>query len=165
MVVWLEGLLNSVALWIKYIIMMVCSFFATLLPMPVPIADISFIANLQAFNSLYWHSIIIMTITITDTAFAVITYKLSDRLTRVLVRSDKRKKQLESLKCKISNNKLADVWVFLACATPIPYTLTIYASSILKYDLTKFIIINVFGRLLKYVIIAVAFYFGIKLIN
>ncbi len=65
MVVWLEGLLNSVALWIKYIIMMVCSFFATLLPMPVPIADISFIANLQAFNSLYWYSIIIMTITIT----------------------------------------------------------------------------------------------------
>lgn len=145
--------------------MVVSSFICTTLPLPIPLADISFMATLRAFNSLYWYSIIIITITITDTIFAILTYKLGHKLSSRFVRSEKAKARVSKIKDKLENNKWADLWVFLASATPLPFTLTIYATSILSYKMEKFIPLIFIGRLVKYTAVGLAFYFGYNLIG
>lgn len=159
--------LNKVKWYYKVIVMVVGSFLNTTLPLPPPLnfADISFVANLQAFNNIYWYIIVIAIITLTDTIFAVITYKLGHKITRFAVRSDKKREQLNNVKTKMENNKWADVWVLLASATPLPYTLTIYACSVIEYKMGKFVVINLIGRAIKYSGLAVAFYYGLKIFN
>ncbi len=164
-VIWFNNLLSGVAWWVKGIIMIISSIICTMLPSPIPLADISFIATLQSFNSIYWYLVVVGVITIVDTGFAVITYQLGGKLTSRFMRKEKSKEKLEKIKSKLHNSKLADIWVFLASATPIPFTLTIYAASAVEYKIEKFLPLILFGRLLKYSIVAVAFYFGYNLLN
>ncbi len=145
--------------------MVASSGMTTMLPSPLPINDISFIATLQAFNNLYWFSIIIFVMTLSDMIFAIITYYLGHRLTDRFVKSEKAIKRLDDIKGKLESNKWADLWVFLASATPLPFTFTIYGTAILEYEIKKFVPIIFFGRLVKYTILAIAFYLGYNLIG
>lgn len=176
--------------WVKVLIMVVNSLIATTLPTPIPIADLSFIATIQAFHNFLWFAIIVLIITTTDTIFAILTYKLGHKLTDIFVRREKTKRKLANIKARLSNKNndfmwrsydmvlsgelsyvrlgginWVDVWVLLASATPFPFTLTIYATSVLGYENKKFVPIIFFGRLIKYTVIAIAFYFGIKIIG
>ena len=161
---WLQSILAVVPLWVKILIMVAMSIICTMFPSPIPLADISFITVLEQYNSVYWVILIALIIAITDTAFAVITYLLGDKLVKKLIKKDKQKEKLERIKSKIQNNKWADVWVFLASATPIPFTLTIYASSVLEYKKDKFAVLIGIGRIVKYMVIGFAFYYGYNLV-
>lgn len=159
--------LNKVKWYYKVIVMVISSFLNTTLPLPPPFnfADISFIATLSTYKLWWWYVITILIITLTDTIFAVITYKLGHEITRFAVRSDKKREQLNNVKTKMENNKWADVWVLIASATPLPYTLTIYACSVIEYKMGKFVVINLVGRAIKYSGLALMFYYGLKIFN
>lgn len=162
---WLNTILKSVVWWTRIGIMTVCSFFATLLPMPIPIVNLALIVTLESFANIYWYLIVTLIVATTDTLFAIVTYVLGGKLTEKFVKSDKKKEQLENIKEKLRNNKLADFWVLLAAATPLPFTFTIYACSILKYDLKKFIIIIYIGRIIQYAVIALLWTLGYNIIK
>lgn len=185
---WLEIILGKVAWWVKGLIMIASSIICTMLPSPIPIADISFIANLQAFNNFWWYVIVILVITTTDTIFAIITYFLGTKLTNRFIKTEKAKKKLDKIKTTLLNGNKdmrwrllqlnagvlrvrfgrvnwADVWVFLASATPLPFTFTIYATAVLDYKMKKFVPIIFIGRLVKYIWVAIAFYLGYNLIG
>lgn len=162
MINWLNAVLSAVNWWVKLIIVGVTSFLATLLPLPIPIADIALGGTIGHFDSILWLVFLVVFITTLDVVFGVITYKISHKLSGLLLRSDKRKKQVEKMRVRLKDNKWADAWIFLASATPIPWTLTIYAASVVEYSTKKFVIVATLGRFVKYAIVSVIFYFGLK---
>lgn len=136
---------------LKILILIVSSFIATLLPLPFPVVEGSLLTVLDINNTILWYGAIAMLVTITDTIFGVITYLLSGKLSHLVIRSEKRKQQLENIHEKLKGQ--APFWLFVAGATPFPFTLTIYASAVIKYDLRKFVILMFFSRLVKYGVI------------
>ena len=176
--IWLNTLLRSVAWYWKLIIMIGCSFFATLLITPIPIADISFIGVIEERLNFWWYALNIILIAFTDTVFALLTYILSHKIIYYItktkkfknpkrqIRSDKRtekfRNKLNRLEERIANKKYADLTVFLAGATPLPYTMTIYAAATLNYSKKKLVLISFISRLIKYTAVALLFVLGYK---
>lgn len=161
MLQWLNGILSAVSWWVKLIIIGGTSFLATLLPVPIPIADIAFIGTVGHFKSIWWLIAIILFITILDTIFAVLTYRWSHKLSRVIVRNEAKRKKLEEINEKL--HRQAPFWLFIAGVTPFPFTLTIYAAATLKYDIKKFTILMFFSRLTKYIVTGALYYLGFQL--
>lgn len=162
---WLNALLAKVAWWVKVIILTISSFLSTLLPLPINLTDISFLGTIEHFKSISWLILITLLTTALDTVFGVLTYSLANMLSRIAIKSDKSKERLEKWKDRLLNSKLTSGLIFIAMITPLPFTLTIYASSIIEYDKKKLTAIIFIGRLIKYSVYAIAFYYGIKLFS
>lgn len=163
MINWLNTVLSAVSWWVKLIIIVISSLLSTLLPLPPPftLADIAFLGSIGHINSIWWIAGLVLFIAAFDTAFAVVTYLLSHKLSRAIVRNEKKRQKLDELLLKLE--KQAPLWLFIAGATPFPFTLTIYAAATLKYDLKKFTIIIAASRLTKYIVVATLYYLGYRL--
>lgn len=79
-----------------------------------------------------------------------------------LKRRAKRDKQQGDIIKRLQKSRWAGLFIFVAAWTPIPWTLTIYAASAIKYDIKYFIPVVFLGRLIKYAAYGVLFYLSIS---
>ncbi|MBI5553600.1 MAG: VTT domain-containing protein [Candidatus Diapherotrites archaeon] len=70
---------------------------------------------------------------------------------------------LEGIKNKIRDRGM--VFIFLGAFLPFPFDLVGLACGVLKYDVKKFFVAALLGKVLRYSFIAMAGYFGIELIR
>lgn len=126
--------------------------------MPVSATDGYVIATFTTHN-IY---LTVLLLAIVDGLTGVLAYKLSYILIPKFAKKQKHKEQL------INIGKKLDKWgwlvVFIAAATPFPYTLTIYAAGVVNWGNNRKIYTSVFfGKLLRYSVIATATYFGYQI--
>lgn len=135
------------------------SFLTTLFLMPISTLDAYFVATFSK-HKVY---ITIPIMVIADIFTAIVAYKLSYWLIPKVVKKDKNKQKLFNIGEKM------DKWgwwlVIIAAATPFPYTLTIYACGSVKWgnNLRIGSAIGI-GKSVRYTVIAIAIYYGYKLI-
>ena len=130
--------------------LLISSLIATLLPLPINAIDI--VIATTSHTHLILNTIFAP---IFDTIFAVLTYLLAHQLNRLF------KKKLP----KITRGN--DIALFIASATPAPFTLTIYAIGIIGYQrsLFRFMGIIYIGRLIKYTFLGGAIFLGVEFIQ
>ena len=130
--------------------LLISSLIATLLPLPVNAIDI--VIATTSHTHLILNTIFAP---IFDTIFGVITYFLAHQLNRLF------KKKLPKI------TKGNDIALFIASATPAPFTLTIYAVGIIGYQRSMFRFMGIIyiGRLIKYAFLGGAIYLGIEIIQ
>lgn len=133
------------------------SLIATLLPLPINAIDV--VIATTSHNRIILNTILAP---IFDTVFAVITYLLAHKLVRLFAKNSKGLKQSQ-----LMLNRGKDIGLFIASATPAPFTLTIYVIGIVGYGKTllRFMLIVYIGRLIKYAVLGGAIYFGIEIIQ
>lgn len=134
--VWLSNLLRGFPWYYRLPLMVVCSALATMFPLPVPVADISYLVVLEYKQNVWWFISNLLIITITDTLFAYVTYIYSNSLIKLLRKNKKSIEKYNNIKAKLL--KQSPFWLFIAGATPFPFTLTIYAIASLDYSKKNF---------------------------
>jgi len=72
-------------------------------------------------------------------------------------------KKIEGLRSKIENKGM--VFIALAALTPFPFDLVGIAAGLIKYDVKKFFLAALVGKVARYVIIAVAGYLSIETVK
>lgn len=126
--------------------------------MPVSATDGYVIATFTTHN-IY---LTVLLLAIVDGLTGVLAYKLSYILIPKFAKKQKHKEQLINIGKKLG--KWGWWVVFIAAATPFPYTLTIYAAGVVNWGNNKKIYSSVFlGKLARYAVIAVVTYFGYKI--
>ena len=135
----------------------IASLIATVFIFPISSLDAYFIATFNDYN--IYLTILIMVIC--DIITAIMTYKFTFWLTPKLIKKEKTKEKMKSLQEKV--RKWGWGALFIAAATPLPYTLTIYAAGVVGYNnLSAFIFATGLGRLTKYIMVALLTFYGIK---
>lgn len=110
----------------------------------------------QKFYLDYFGSIIF------ETLWAIPTFFLSYKLSRLFIRRKQSREKLEDVTKKFK--KRSDFIILLASATPFPFTFTIYAAGILNYDWKRMTWIILIGRVIKYTIwLGLPYWFGLDL--
>lgn len=66
-------------------------------------------------------------------------------------------------KIRFSRINKTDLWIFLSAATPLPWTLTVYAASVVEYEKKKMIPLMLIGRIIKYTVLGSLLYLGFTL--
>lgn len=125
----------------------------TLLPIPgLSPSDYRYIGVILSPTQTDLYVLLIgLLIVASDTLFAFFGYKFTKTL-RTLFMVKKNQKNEEKVNTQFK--KYGNVAMFLGAATPLPFTLMIYTAGALKLPLKGFFIAVVFGRALKYVLIA-----------
>lgn len=154
----------------KHILLtMVWAGLATTLPLPISPIAVYYMATINKYNTF----ITILVATLTDTIIGYLTYKLflkfnytkfnvyTKPLLKLGIRGEFTHVYLNTSVIEILNDrktqahiqKYGVIALFLAAATPLPFTLILYASGIVKYNKPKTLIITLLiGRAINYIL-------------
>lgn len=138
----------------------------TLLALPVSLQDTRIVVMLLSptkYNE-WFVLFLVFYPAITDTLFAGVGYRFAKTLSRAFVKKEKKKKDREKM------NKLIDKYgplaMFLAAASPLPFSVAIYYAGAVKMHFKSFIVSTLAGRLVKYAAYAVFLrVFGINIVD
>lgn len=136
----------------------ITSLISTVLIFPISFLDTYFVATFNKFNLI----ITLILIVVFDTFNGVFIYKFSYWLTPKIIKKEKTKLKFERAGKRLE--RLGWWALFLGAATPLPYSLTIYAAGVTKWgNKYKLATVLFFGRAVKYTSLAAITYYGIKL--
>lgn len=138
---------------------------ATLFTFPVSLLDVrlvSIYSNIE--NSLTYMAVATGWAVLSDTTFAVLGYVFANKLMTIFLSKKDREKNHTKMKGFL--DKYGFWGMFIAAATPFPFTIAIYYAGAMKIDKRKFIVSTVLGRLTKYVSIGgFLVLFGVNIID
>jgi len=126
----------------------------TLFTLPVSLQDgflIAAFANPVRYSDLYVVYLVSFSVFI-DTTFAIIGYRFARNLSKAFVKKEKKLK--DTAKMDRILNKYGSLGMFVAAATPLPFTIAIYYAGAVKMNFKKFWISTALGRLSKYTMYA-----------
>lgn len=137
---------------------------ATLLPLPVSFCDvrlIGVIGNPIDYSNLYV-ALLVGFIVLSDTFFAFVGYRFTKTLRKLFANKTK---ESDEKKTNDRFKKYGNLAMFIGASTPLPFTLMVYTAGALKLPKKGFIPGVLFGRIVKYSMIAVPMrLFGFDLI-
>ncbi len=140
--------------------MFACSLVSTFLLMPVSFVDAYFVKLFFDTNLIILFTMVL----VADAITAMLAYKFSGWLAPKVIKKEKTQKKFE----KISNAMSKWGWgvVFLAAATPFPYTLTIYAAGLVQWQ-NEYVLATgiVAGKFVRYIVIGIGLHYGIEFIT
>lgn len=136
------------------------SLFATVFVLPISSLD-AYLVGAFNLHSIYITLPVIIAFEVLN---AWLVYKLSSELAPIVIRREKHRDKIKELGVKVGKYGF---WIILVSAmTPLPYSLTIYASGIVGWKEDKqFILAILIGRTVKYVVLAIAVYYGWQLVE
>jgi uncharacterized membrane protein YdjX (TVP38/TMEM64 family) len=126
----------------------------TLFTLPVSLQDgflIAAFANPIRYSNFYVVYLVLYSIVV-DTGFAIIGYRFARNLSKIFVKKSKKLKDKAKMDSII--DKFGWVGMYLAAATPLPFTIAIYYAGAVKMNFKKFIIATIAGRASKYAMYA-----------
>lgn len=141
---------NVMSFFRRLVELTVYSAVGTLLTLPVSALDVKLIAifgDPLRYTSFYSIFVLVFAV-IADTFFAIVGYRFARNLSKLFVKKQKKLKDKETMNNLL--DKYGSIAVFLAAATPLPFTVAVYYAGAIKFHFKKFIIFTGAGRLFKY---------------